>query len=406
MTTHRVARFLAIAGLFVVWGCTSNQYVTNNYGTDDLYGEAETPVRVAQGRQGQDTDRDRNSNPDFQYGAEDAIAGSEADYYDDSYLSVRNLRRNVSDRVGYAAGFDDGYYAGRSSAWNPYFSSAFWPTFGLGTSLYMGWNWGFGSSLRYGYNPWGYYGGGFYNPYYSSWADPYWSGYGFYGPYYNRWGYGGFSPWNYYPVVVINNGDYRTNRTYGARGAVSPGTRAGSNSVAAGTPSAAASPRRGSASAPAAGSSSRGAYYSGRGTSAPNTNGEYYSRPRGSSSAYTNANPAVSTPRSYSRSGGSAASGSEGNYYYSQPRSTGRSLSTGNNTIQSGRSGSYERSEGYSRPSTTRSYNSNTPSYSAPARSSTPSPSYSAPSRSSSPSPSYSAPSRGGGSSSPSRGPR
>ena len=436
MNTQPLYRYLTMAALLSIWGCSTSRQTAQNAGEiDDLYGNSTNAVvyannssdvssvasRPAQRYSRQQQQRfNRNTNPD--YSANDAQQGYNAnsdEYYTE--LSARKLNRGISPDPGwnddgtnaYNSGFVNGYNSAQTSAysWNRwgFNNTGFYNGLGLGLGLgafggyggYGGYNsfgFGFGNPFfnRYAYSPFGYgggYGGGFYDPFYSPF------GYGGYGSF----GYGGFN--NFYNPyggfygnnVIVNNVNvvgadpYRSTRSYGARGTASNNRY---NDGFVNTPRTSNSGGRtgaytGSSDAPVyttngrGSNSGNGGYYT-----APNANSRgnsyYYDNNSGSSSrggrAGNGSTPANTNVPSYS-------SGRSNSDYYAAPRQNSRgsysppaSSSYGN----SGARGSYSQPS-YQSQSRQPSYQSQQPTYSAPQRSySQPStPSYSSPSPSS-----------------------
>ncbi|MCE6987686.1 hypothetical protein [Dyadobacter sp. CY323] len=434
MSTINKAKYLPLLVLLGAWGCTTNQYVSRSGGGyDDLYGGNPNSGIVSVDR-GADQEVSRTDNPDYSYTGDYAENGT-SDYYDESYLSSRSVKRAISNDVGYNAGFIDGYnQAGVNALSNPYYGGlgSFWPgssiglRFGFGNSFgmrpYLGF--GMGSMMGMGYSPWGYgsmlgYGGmmgygsmmGYgYDPFgYNSWGyNPYGFGGGYgYDSFYGGYGY---SPWAYSrPVIVVNNSYERgISRTYGPR--VASNSR-NSRSTSGYNSNYVNSPRSGSATGDRNGRRSANAVSATDSYSSPRS-----SRTYGRSGSTDNAGGRTSG-ESYSTRGASEGN----NVYYSRPRSAASSAYTpdnsGGTTSRSSRGGSTYNSPTYSAPARSQSdYSAPTRSYSTPNRSE----SYSAPSRTySQPStPSYSAPSRsysapassggggGGATRSSSRGPR
>ncbi|WP_247234922.1 hypothetical protein [Telluribacter sp. SYSU D00476] len=446
MTTLRNVKYLSVVALIGVWGCSSNQYASRSgVEYDDLYGNS-SDVEVAVRNRPANEARSRYDNPDFQ--STDGVAANEGttDYYDENYLSSRKVQRPVSDEVGYNAGFREGYIAGQTAVFDPFFMNSyggFWP--GSSAAFRMGFQVGVNRSMRLGFSPFigmgGMYGMGRmgYSPWgmYRPWGfDPFWGssmayggfgmpyGYGMYGmgdPFWgmNSWGspfggmYGGmygygFNPWAYNrPVVIVNNNSDRNEyrRTYGPRGSA---TGRSTDTYNRGFVNTTRSSRN--ANANAAGRQGANAGYdnsaatNSRGTTSSDA---YYARPRSNSSGtYYGGNS--STGRS-SAEGTSTYSGSEsrrsssnGDYYYSRPRSN----SSGTYSGSTGTSRSYGTS---SQPSS-RTYDSGTRSnstYQAPSRQSSPSWGGQSSPRSSAPASMPSGGGGGGGSSAPrSRGPR
>jgi hypothetical protein len=425
------AKYLSLLVLLGAWGCTTNQYVSKSGGGyDDLYGSGSGSGIVTNDRNNyRNTEEDfsRSDNPD--YYASTQQEGT-SDYYDDSYLSSRGVQRSLSgDKVGYNAGFVDGYNeASRfSSPYNNRFGfnnglGSFWPGnsfsmnfgFGMGSmfrmSPYIGF--GMGSMMGYGYSPFGYnrmmmgyspfgydpfgYGGFGYSPFNSMYG--FGGGYGMYNGYHGGYGY---NPWAYSrPVVVVNNNveSRGVSRTYGPRVANSRSSeRYNSGFVNDGRSASERSGRRSASgdtySAPRSASRSfdRG---SSDGRSGVEANGRTYSR-----GASEGNNVYYSRPRS---AGSNSSSGRAGSESYSAPRSTRNSGATYQAPSRS-QSNYSAPSRTYNTPSR-ESYSAPSRTYNAPARTTNPTPSYSAPSRS------YSAPASsgggGGGARTPSRGPR
>ncbi|WP_031527296.1 hypothetical protein [Dyadobacter crusticola] len=417
MSTINKAKYLSLLILLGAWGCTNNQQISRSGGYDDLYGGGPASGVVTRDR-GADQELSRTDNPDYSYTGEYAENGT-SDYYDESYLTSKGVKRAVSTDVGYNAGFVDGYNeASRFSNFGN--MGSYWPgmmsvgmRFGYGNSFrfspYMGMGFGMGSMLGYspfGYSPWGYGGGMMaygYDPfgYSSPWGfgNPYGFYDGFYGGGYGFGGYG-YSPWAYSrPVIVVNSPERGVSRTYGPR-VVTNGTRGVRNAT----------------SAPSRSSGVVGDRGGRRASNAISANDNYVS-PR-SSRSYNRGESGNPGGRTASGNYSSRGSSEGNNVYYSRPRQGNASTYS---EPRSGTSDSY--SPRSSRSSSTYTAPSYTPSrsqsdYSSPARTYTPSRSeYSAPSRTysapsySAPSRSYSAPSGGGGgegraSSPSSRGPR
>ncbi|QRR03994.1 hypothetical protein HWI92_01105 [Dyadobacter sandarakinus] len=431
------AKYLSLVVLLGAWGCTTNQSTLSGYGDDDLYG-GNSGAGIEMNDRGADRQFSRSDNPDYSYTGEGSEGGT-SDYYDDSYLSSKSVRRAVGSDVGYNAGFADGYSQASASNFmnNPYGGfGSYWPgsavsmglQFGLGNSFrmrpYAGFGYGsmlgyggmmgYGSMMGYGFNdpfysPWGYSPYSMYSPYgsmYSPWGYDSMYGYGYGGGYGGYGGYG-YNPWAYgSPVVIVNNSAKGVSRTYGPR-VVSGGSRSRSseryNSNFVNSSRAA---------------STTGDRNSRRSGNAISAGSDTYSSPR-SSRSYNRGGVAEAGGRT-SADYYNGTRGESNNTYYSRPRTSGSTYSTdGAGSYSTPRS-----SRGYSSPS------NSTPTYSVPSRSqsdySAPSRTYSAPSRSadysapsrsysapsySAPSRSYSAPSGGGGGGggatrSSSRGPR
>ena len=384
MTSKVISKYIAIVALFAMSGCTYNQYTAANGADDDLYGGGREAVAVASNQSSGYTGN--TNNPDYPISNPDSYEGTD-EYYDENYLTARNIQRRSGGQVGYSDGFSDGYYAGKSAAFNRGFYNSMYPMYGY-NRFSLGFSMGMGSMLGLGYNPFGWNSFG-YDPFYSSYGwgssmygygNPFYGGLGYYGGLGMYTGFYGspFGGGYYRPTVINYFGESGNNgRNYGIRESVGAGSR---NGVASGN-------MRNSG----ANSYNRSGVTNGRTSS----NDTYYARPRGGASAVnsearTNNGSGTTLRRSGATSGGE---------YYSTPSNT-RSYNTTPNRSSSSRTseGTYtapqRSSNTYSAPSRS---SSNT--YSAPQRSSAPS--YSAPARSSAPS--YSAPSRsssGGGSTS------
>ncbi|CAG5068686.1 hypothetical protein DYBT9623_01418 [Dyadobacter sp. CECT 9623] len=427
MITINKAKHLSLLILLGAWGCTSNQYVSRSGGGyDDLYGGGPGSGVVTRDG-GADQELSRGDNPDYSYTG-DGESGT-ADYYDESYMTSRGVKRAVSSDVGYNAGFVDGFNSATSNI-SPFYGGigSYWPgsmmnagfRIGYGNGFRMSPYIGFGmGSMMGGYSPWGYspfgygsmmgYGGmmGYGNMMgYSPFGyDPF--GYNMYGYGYDGFyggGYGGgygYSPWAYSrPVVVVNNVERGVSRTYGPRVVSNGRVRSAANS----TPS-----RSGAVTTNRS---------NGRRSSNAISANETYSSPRSgrtSTRGEVNNTGGRMANESYSTRGASEGN----NVYYSRPRQAGGSTysqpnsgSAGNYTSpRSSRSGNTYSQPSYNVPSRSQSdYSAPTRTYQQPSRSE----SYNAPSRTysapSAPTRSYSAPSGGGGGGgatrSSSRGPR
>lgn len=405
--TIKSIKYLSVAMLFAVSGCTYNQYTTTRGGYDDLYGgRYDDPVVVAGNRSSQGVER--NGNPDFQgdYANEEVVD----QYFDENYITARNIQRNNSNQVGYNAGFNDGFLAGRNAGFFGGMNSmwgypGFNVGFGMGSMMGMGGMMGMGFGNPWGFNRWNRWGS-FYDPYWNSmawgWGDPFMFGGGFGhpfyggfgGPFYNGFGFGGgmwgYNPYmwrNYYPVIVNNHyGEGVRTRNYGPRSS----GNAVSRTAASGT-------RRDVGTTP-----SRSSARTSTGRVATGSDG-YYTRPR---TAAEGANRAAASTRNVS--GARGVANQSGNHYYANPNSNRSSIYSNPGNARTGTAPVYRSSEGsrssssYSAPargnsnySAPQRNNNSAPqrNYSAPA--STPSRSYSAPAAA--PSRSYSAPSSGGG---------
>ncbi|WP_055150701.1 hypothetical protein [Jiulongibacter sediminis] len=444
----------SIMAAAVFSACSTSKTVVSNGEYDDLYGSSESARVVYSPTVSKKAD---SYAPDYLENYSDAydrmpvdttIDGTDA-YYDENYISSRELNRNVSPDAGYSSGYADGYSEGWNDyAWNtPYSWNRFgynnwntWNTWNswnaLGYSPWGGGNMFFGAygyvplatrmALSYGYSPFGWSSPWGFNSFgmspwgfssyaYSPWGYRYGS-YGMYGYGFNNFA-NGWSP--YYgaqPVFAsraFNDTRFGTKRTYGPRiggrstsiyndGFVNtrrPAATASSRRMSTGTQTA----TRGELTSRANGVVAR--------SNRPTSYDSYTRRSSGNSMTRSGVNRTTSSGRAYSpASSGSSSYGRStgtssrtGTFNRTAVRSsgsaTGSTFSRGNASNRT--SGSYSpnsgsRDSGYSRPST-------------PSRSSG---SYSSPSRGSS-SGSYSRGSSGGsssrssgGSSGGSRGPR
>lgn len=397
MNKIKLLGYLSLIPLVGLWSCSpTNQVAGSKVVYDDLYGGGVADTRVASnGANDSNSGLYANQGQYTDYIEEESIDS----YYDESYLSSRDVKRAVSDKAGYSAGFEDGYFAGR----NQINYGAYWPSasmmnfnmgfrMGMGNSFFMagpmlGWGmnrysmWNspymFGGS-PYMFNSWGY--DPFMTGMYGGWGSPY-MGYGFgssyylssmmYGMYGGRYG-NAYNPWYYNRPVVIGDGTLAgSSRTYGPRTNAARTSRVASSDTYSGS-----RVNNGATSTARRSNSIGNASSSRRASSAPAGDG-YYARPRSSGSSYGTYNSAARSSNSVRSS-----SANSGNYYYSAPRSSSSSAAG--------------RTSSYSNASPRSSYGSYAParsqgSYSSPARSNN---SYSQPS--------YSSPRSSGGFSQPS----
>ena len=245
MGTINKAKYLSLLVLLGAWGCANQNVSRSGGGYDDLYGGGSVDSRTVTRDRGADQEFARTDNPDYSYTGDYAESGT-SDYYDESYLSSRGVKRAVSNDVGYNAGFVDGINQA-SALSNRYYGGglgSYWPgamnmglSFGFRNSFRMRPYLGYGFGSSFGFSPWGYsspFGYGsmmaydpFMDPFgygsmYGYGYSPYGSMYG-YSPYDSMYGYGGgyggyYSPWAYSrPVVVVNGSDRGRPRTYGPR---------------------------------------------------------------------------------------------------------------------------------------------------------------------------------------------
>lgn len=420
MIKFKTIGFLALIPMLGMWSCSSSNQLASGSKViyDDLYGGGSEELRMVSGKQQGKSSTLYDDQEEYNnYIGEESIDN----YYDESYLSSRDVKRSLSDKAGYNSGFEDGYFAGR----NQMNYGSYWP----GASM-MNYNMGFHHGMRnaffmggpmmgWGYNRYSYWNSPFmynswgYDPWmsgmYGGWGSPF-MGYGFGSSFYmssmmyGMYGYN-YNPWYYNRPVIIGDGSLAGSRTYGPRG-VTRTTRTGVND------SFANNNRTGANTGTVRRSNANSNLNNARQSSRSGSGDSYYARPRSAGDAFSSG--ARSSNSARSSVGSSARAANSGNYYYAAPRS-GSGYSTSGRT--SGSTYSAPRSNsGYSAPS--RSYNNSGNSYSTPSRSnnnsysqprsnnsySTPrssAPSYSAPARSSAPA---SAPSGGGASRS--RGPR
>jgi hypothetical protein len=449
MFTLKKYSFLVPIALLGALGCSPSRYTAQSGSdVDDLYGGE---VRARRAAVATNTPPpNRNANPDFAFAEPNTVNEGVEDYYDESYLSSRQVTRAVSDQAGFNAGFSEGYRAGQMDAFtrNPMWwgmnTMGFGPSYLMGyrqgirqvsfsLGLGMGFNrfgwgnpwafnnwgapgWGWNS---WGMDPWGWNSWGMNSWGMNSWGGPMmgWNSWGMdpwgMNPWgMNSWGMGGFyNPWGFNrPVVVINNNTYdnrsplyrgRTIGTRAAQTAATPTVRSNQtyNNGFVNTPRASQSNGRQSFETPSSRASTYGSYGS-----------DTYARPRGSSSSYTQSPTGRSGVNTSGMTSSRASAATANSYQYARPRSdagysSGRSsssYSSGSNARSSSSWGSSEGSYGTSSRSSD--------SYSAPSRSQS---TYSAPSAPSSrgSSGSYSAPSSSSGgsrgaSSAPSASPR
>lgn len=432
MKTQPLYRYLSLAALLSIWGCSSTLQTAQNTGeTDDLYGSSSnaqvyasassnaSSVTQRNTRQ-RSSVRGRNANPDYNDEQQYGNGTNTDEYY--SELSTRNLNRGISPDPGwtdnsangyagtngYNSGFVNGYNAAQTSAlsWNRwgFNNMGFYSGLGLGVGL------GYGGLGGFGYSP---FNSGFYSPYaYDSFAyGPFGYGGGFggysggfgYSPFYSPFGYSafGYSPFGYgggfgsyfgggyygggygYPgyvnnVIVTGADPYRNNRTYysGSRTAGRytsdfDNTNRGYN--AGGRRAATGAYANSSGTAPA-GSNSNSGYYAPRG----GRNNSYY---------YDNGSAGRTSGNSIPTYSGNANATST----YSAPRG-GRGYSNSNDYYSNGGGRSGAQQPSYQAPQ--RTYQSQSRSYQQPSYQQQ-QPSYQSQSRSYS-QPSFSAPSSGG----------
>ena len=156
---------------------------------------------------------------------------TEGEYFDENYQSPeavttnfqQNANYSVRDRYGnvsYYNDFNDIYWSDpifyRGTVYDPFYR----PYYGYGYG-YRPWRSGWSVSIGFG-NTWGWRSGwysGFSIGYgwgWNSWYDPYYAYDPFYCPPYSRFGYsyGGYYGYPYRNVVVINNYESRSDRTF------------------------------------------------------------------------------------------------------------------------------------------------------------------------------------------------
>ena len=399
MTTMKKMSLLAVVAVFGMWGCSSNQFASRSGESyDDLYGSS-SEVRVA-AQNNTTQSNDRYTNPDYQASSPSSQNGQNADYYDESYMTSRNMPRRLSDEVGYNAGFREGYYAAQNSGFGPSFRNygSYWPM--AGSAFNMGFQMGLSRSLRFGYSPFSYGMG--YSPFgynsfgYSPWGysgydafgyNPFgygslaYGGYG-YSPFgysgFNSFGYGGWNSYNPYyggfgnQVIIVNNkyDQGRAARSYGPRSSVARSndnyngdfnntarsSRNNGGREAYTTPPSGYTTRGGSSSSdtyyarPRANSS--GTYYNGDGTSAGRTSSQSSTSNR---SARTSSSEYYSSPRSSTNSSYSSGNTNRSSRTYQSGTNYNQSRGT-NSTYQAPRQSTFENN---SRPASTPTYNSN-----------------------------------------------
>lgn len=397
---------LAVVAVFGMWGCSPNQFASRSGESyDDLYGSS-SEVRVA-AKSNTPQSNERYANPDYQASEPSSQNGQNADYYDESYMTSRNMPRRLSDDVGYNAGFREGYYAAQGSGFGPSYQNfgSYWPM--AGSAFNMGFQMGLSRSLRFGYSPfsygmgyspfgynsfgyspWGYsgYDAFGYSPFgYGSMAYGY-GGMGGYSPFgysgFNSFGYGGWNSYNPYyggfgnRVIIVNNqyDQGRAARSYGPRSSVARSnedyngdfnntarpSRNNGGREAYTTPTSGYTTRGGATSSdsyyarPRANSS--GTYYNGDGTSAGRTSSESSTTNR---SSRTGTSEYYSSPRSSTNSSYSSGSTNRSSRTYESGTNYNQSRGTNSNsTYQAPRQSTYENNS-RSAPASTPSYNSN-----------------------------------------------
>lgn len=404
MKINRLALLLG-AGVFMA-SCTGKS-VPSKTDTDDMYvksGDVVLPGAVASAK----TQAPAALPYDDSYDpVTEGFQGGTDEYFDESYLTSKDLKRKTGGGAGYSDGYADGYsqgwsdnswtYAGAGRLWNsPYGFNSFYPSFRTGMffsySPYFGTSLGFGSRWGGGwYDPW--------DPFYGSYAYG-WGGYPYYGynRFYSPWGYNPYySPWGYdyygwsgfrnpyygYQTVYVNN--YYNGRTVRQRNSTLANSRYNDRLV------------------------SRTSANNARVASADRGSRSAVSRSAVNTTRNTNSSARVG---SADRSSISRSSGTRSYDSYTRSSSVNRASQSAGSRVGSpaGRSGSYtpatrQSSSTYSRSGS--SSRSSSPSYNGNSGSRSSSPSYNSGSRSSSPS--YSAPSRSsssGSSSSSSSGSR
>lgn len=406
MKINRLALFIGAGALMA--SCTGKS-VPSKTDADDMYvksGDVVLPGAVASAKTQAPAALPYDDSFDP---ATEGFQGGTDEYFDENYLTSKDLKRKIGDGAGYSDGYADGYsqgwsdnswtFAGAGRYWNsPYGFNSFYPSFRSG--MFFSYSPYFGSSLGFGWGSgWGSrWGGGWYDPwdpFYGSYAYG-WGGYPYYGynRFYSPWGYNPYySPWGYdyygwngfrnpyygYQTVYVNQ--LYNGRTVRQRNSSLANSRYNERLVSRTSAQNArvAGIDRSSRSAVSrsAGSSARDINSSARMGSADRSS---ISRSSGTRSydSYTRSssvNSGRASQSAGSRVGSSSARG--GSYSPATRQSSGSSY----NRSSSGRSSSpsYNRS---SSPSYNSGSRSSSPSYNSGSRSS--SPSYSAPSRSSS----------------------
>lgn len=399
---NKWALFLG-AGILAA-SCTSKS-VPQQTDTDDMYvksGDLVLPNAVAT-RNGESVSP---LNYDDSYDRlTDGFEGGSEDYYDENFLSSKDYKRSGGNVAGYNDGYDDGYSQGWSdNSWtmgnvgrfwgSPYGFNNYYNSFnsGFGRGMFMsyapywgsrmgmniGWGMNYGWAMNYG---WGgsRWGGGMYDPFYNDFAYG-WGGYPYYGynsfysPWgYNRFGYNPYSPWGYndfYGYGGIRNPYYGNQSAYNAGRTVRQRNSSVANSRynerivnrSAANNARMASNSRTANTRSAVGRSASSARTSevdrySRGNSRPYDGARTSNRVQSSSSSRSGSYAPSSRSGSYTPSSSGRTSNT-----YSRPSSNSRSTPTYNRS-SSGNSGS-SRSYGEGR--------SSTPTYSAPARTSSP----------------------------------
>lgn len=335
MEIRNVSKYLAVAVLAGIWGCSPKQTAQRSYVYDDLYSASSDVRAVAYSNKQNnvvgDQAKEANSAGNEYYNKAEAekyngtVKNYSSSIYDNAYQG------NTQQQYAYNNGYGN---------WNPYgwnswnsWNNSYYPMYGFSP----GWSIGLGIGSGF-YRPWGlssWYGGGFYDPWYSSWGyNPY---------YYNSWGY---YP-SYYGGGYYGGGYYRDPYYYGGGNVVvNPGNTNTGSSYS--RPRSATSGRSQSAyngdfvnrnSNLGSGQGGRTAYDNNSAS-----NGSYYSRPR--------------------RDGGD----------YSSPSSSGNSYRSGNGTVnrdnntysRGWNNDNSSRNNSWSQPSNNSWNNSPSRSYSAP----------------------------------------
>ncbi|ELR69753.1 RhoGEF Guanine nucleotide exchange factor for Rho/Rac/Cdc42-like GTPase [Fulvivirga imtechensis AK7] len=393
MDTH-IKKFSAFIGIFIL--ALGGSYAQNKE-YDDLYFTSSDRNKVkkvkVENKVVQDADQvqqldpnpqesysSKTVNPEYiaRYQAksqEDYSSDSEyaeGEYFNENYQSPEDITTNFAnnanyvtrDRYGnthYSNNFNDIYWSDpmfyRGTIYDPFYR----PYYG-----YRPWRSGWSVSIGFG-NTWGWRNGwhsGFSMGYgwgwgWNSWYDPFYAYDPFYCPPYSRFGYGGYygGYWGapYRSVVVINNYESRSDRTF-KRG---PGmSRSGDVAVN--------SRNRRSTTSGSTGDISTGRSSTAGRTSADAPAGRYTSNSRDYSDTqsryYRRSREAVNTTSSSDTQGRTydSRSRSTSNYSTESNRSTSRSSSSYGRSYDNSRNGSYNNNS---------NSRSNSRSYSTPSRS-------------------------------------
>lgn len=217
MEIRNVSKYLAVAVLAGIWGCSPKQTAQRSYVYDDLYSASSDVRAVAYSNKQNNVvgEQAREANS----AGNDYYNKTEAEKYSGTVKQYSSsVYDNAYDNTSQYA-YNNGY-----GNWNPYgwnswnsWNNWYYPMYGFSPGWSIGL--GFGSGF---YRPWGlssWYGGGFYDPWYSSWGyNPYYyNSWGYYPSYYGGGYYGGYYRDPYYyggGNVVVKPGNSNTGGSY------------------------------------------------------------------------------------------------------------------------------------------------------------------------------------------------